>query len=110
MHVCGGHVQSISVIEKAAVCAMEVKAPTCHKAITKKKTCCKEDQLIFEGKSFKTQEVTSLQFQQAFWVVELPLIATIDLPSNATTRSEFVKYHPPLIDRDIRVQVQSFLI
>lgn len=109
MHVCGGHVQSVSVIEKASVCALEVYIPACHKSIAKK-TCCKEAQLTFEGKSFKAQESVSLQLQQAFWIVELPLITTLSLPINLTTGYEFIQYHPPLIDRDITVQVQSFLI
>lgn len=110
MHVCGGRVQSVSVIEKAAVCALEVKTQACHKTIVKNKTCCKEDQITFEGKSFKTHESTSLQMQQTSWVVALPLIATITLSPNTSTEFQFLHYSPPLIVRDITVQVQSFLI
>jgi hypothetical protein len=111
MHACGGKVQSVSVIEKAEACAMELDAaPTCHQSIAKKKTCCKEDQLTFEGKIFKVQESTSLQLQQAFWVVELPLITTISVSPNAVSEFQFLRYSPPLIDRDITIQVQSFLI
>lgn len=111
MHACGGKVQSVSVIKKAQACAMELAAaPTCHQEIVKKKTCCKEDQLTFEGKIFKTHESTSLQLQQAFWVVELPLITTISVSPNAVEEFQFLSYSPPLIDRDISIQVKSFLI
>jgi hypothetical protein len=111
MHLCGGHVQNISVIEKAAACAMELaKTPPCHKSIAKKKTCCTEDHITFEGKNFKSHELTSLQLQQAFWVVELPLIATISATPDAASEFQFLHYSPPVINRDITIQVQSFLI
>jgi len=110
MHVCGGRVQSVSVIEKAAVCALEVKTQGCHKTIVKNKTCCKEDQITFEGKSFKSHELTSLHVQQAFLVIELPFLATITLSPSLSSEFQFLQYTPPLIDRDITVQVQSFLI
>lgn len=110
MHLCGGHVQSISVIEKATACAMEVKTLPCHKAIAKRKSCCTEDHITFEGKIFKAHESTSLQLQQAFWVVELPLITTILVSPNSVEEFQFLSYSPPLIDRDITVQIQSFLI
>jgi hypothetical protein len=111
MHLCAGHVQSVSVIEKATPCAMEQLAKTlpCHKVMNKKKNCCSEDQITFEGKNFKTQEVTSLQLLQSSWVIELPLISSL-IPVNSVAESHLTHYSPPLIDRDITVQVQSFLI
>jgi hypothetical protein len=111
LHLCGGRVQSVSVIEKATPCAMEQLAKTlpCHKAMSKKK-CCSEDHITFEGKHFKSQEVTSLQLLQSSWVVELPLISSLVIPVNSVTESHLTQYSPPLIDRDITVQVQSFLI
>jgi hypothetical protein len=112
MHLCGGHVQSISVIEKATPCAMEQLAttPPCHKSMAKKKSCCTEDHITFEGKHFKSQDVTSLQLLQSFWVVELPLISSINVPVTSATEYHLSQYSPPLINRDITVQVQSFLI
>ncbi|MBL7872406.1 MAG: hypothetical protein JNM78_12390 [Cyclobacteriaceae bacterium] len=111
MHLCGGHVQSISVIEKATACAMELaKTPPCHKSMAKKKSCCTEDHIIFEGKHFKLQDETSLQLLQSSWVVELPLISSLLVPVTSVTESHLTQYSPPLIDRDITVQVQSFLI
>lgn len=112
MHLCGGHVQSISVIEKATPCAMEqiAKTPPCHKSMAKKKSCCTEDHITFEGKHFKSQDVTSLQLLQSSWVVELPLISSLIVHVASITESHLAQYSPPLIDRDITVQVQSFLI
>ncbi len=111
MHLCGGHVQSVSVIEKATPCAMELaKTPSCHKAMAKKKSCCTEDHITFEGKNFKSHELTSLHLLQSFWVVELPLISSLNVPVASATEFHLSQYSPPLIDRDITVQVQSFLI
>lgn len=111
MHLCGGHVQSVSVIEKATPCAMELaKTPPCHKSMAKKKSCCTEDHITFEGKSFKSHEVTSLLLLQSFWVVELPLISDLNIPVASATEFHLSQYSPPLIDRDITLQLRSFLI
>lgn len=110
MHLCGGHVQSVSVIEKATPCAMELaKTPPCHKAMAKKKSCCTEDHITFEGKHFKAHEVTSLQLLQSAWVADLPLISSL-IPVGSSIEYHLSQYSPPLIDRDITLQLLSFLI
>lgn len=111
MHLCGGHVQSVSVIEKAAPCAMEVKTPPCHKVkAPKKNSCCKDESLSFEGQHFKVQESVSLAAAHAAWTIELPLITTLSFASLHVSTDHYTSYKPPLIDHDITVFIQSFLI
>ena len=88
---------------------MELKAPTCHKV--KKSSCCDDEQLTFEGKDFKAQESISLEVTAQNWVAELPVILEInqhDVSTSALMTSDL--YKPPLLQQDIPVLLQSFLI
>lgn len=87
---------------------MELTAPSCHKS--SKHSCCDDEKLTFEGKNFKSQESVSLEVTQHSWIAALPLITkTFQIPVVSTT-TEYHNYKPPLIDSDIPVLIQSFLI
>lgn len=108
MHFCMDRIHSVSVIEKAAPCPMELNVPACHKAA--KHSCCDDEKVTFEGKSFKSQESVTLQIAQQSWIAVLPLISkTFQTPVVSAT-AEYHTYKPPLIDSDIPVLIQSFLI
>ncbi len=108
MHFCMDRIHSVSLIEKAAPCPMELNVPVCHNA--KKHSCCDDEQLTFEGKNFKSQESISLQIAQHSWIAVLPVIAEINQISNESSSTPVVSYKPPLISQDIPVLIQSFLI
>ncbi|MBL7861910.1 MAG: hypothetical protein JNJ65_12165 [Cyclobacteriaceae bacterium] len=109
MHVCGGIVQSLAVIEKAAPCPMELNTPACHKAGVKK-SCCLDEVFQYEGQDFKVQESATLLTLNSAWIVELPLIMEIVSPTIATNTHSYKAYKPPLLQHDIPVLIQSFLI
>ncbi len=108
MHLCGGSVQSVSLIEKATPCPMEVNTPPCHKALAKRASCCDDEQFLYQGQDFKNQESANIQVEQQALVVELPILAQI-IPV-ATVFSQPALYKPPLLQHDIPVLIQSFLI
>ena len=113
MHFCGGHVQSVSLIEEAAVCPMEVQLPPCHKKMAVKKSgCCEDKQVAFEGKDFNTQvqDFSMLTWQSINWVATLPMIMEVIQVNESLTFSNHTPYKPPIVGRDIPVLVQSFLI
>ncbi len=111
MHLCGGRVESIAILDKATPCAME-QLPPCHQQMMKKTGCCEDHELKIEGKdlSSKVQEVIQLQHQQFSWVLDLPIIQKVILSTESVSTSSFTYYSPPLLDRDITVLKQSFLI
>jgi hypothetical protein len=111
MHLCGGRVASISVIDEATPCVME-QLPACHQQLMKKMGCCEDQELKIEGKdlSSKIQEVVQLQHQQFSWVLDLPLIHKIILSTKSVSNFSLSYYSPPLLDLDITVLKQSFLI
>ena len=113
MHYCGGHVQSISLIEDADACPMEVQLPTCHRQEQIKKSgCCEDKHVAFEGKAFNTkvQDFSLLNWQAINWVASLPIIMEVIQVNEALTFSNHIPYKPPIVERDIPVLKQSFLI
>ena len=113
MHFCGGHVQSFSFIEEAAPCPMEVQLPPCHKKMTAKKSgCCEDKHVTFEGKDFNSQvqDFSILSWQAVNWIATLPIIMEVIQVNEAFTFSTNTPYKPPILERNIPVLVQSFLI
>jgi hypothetical protein len=113
MHFCGGHVQSVSLIEEATPCPMELQLPPCHKKMAVKKSgCCEDKQVVFEGKDFNAQvQVFSMFSLEAInWVATLPMIMEVIQFNEALAFSNQTPYKPPIVERDIPVLVQSFLI
>ena len=113
MHVCGGHVSSVALVQKAAPCLMEI-IPPCHGGIhleKKSNGCCEDKSVVFEGKDFNSKvEHISFELQTASWIAELPYIVSVS-PSNSTQAySSFTLYKPPLLSQDISVLVHSFQI
>ena len=110
MHFCGGHVQSFSLIEKAAPCVLEVEQAPCHKRMAiKKSTCCDDKEVAFEGKNF-SNKVHSLSPNTSLSIAVLPLIIEVVQINTARIASNHNSYKPPIVDRDIPVLIQSFLI
>jgi len=113
MHFCGGNVQSVSLIEEATPCPMEVQLPPCHKKMAVKKSgCCEDKHVAFEGKDFnaQVQDFSMLAWQSMNWVAALPVIMEVIQVNEAIAFSNHTPYKPPIVERDIPVLVQSFLI
>lgn len=113
MHFCGGNVQSVSLIEESSQCPMEVQLPPCHKKMAVKKSgCCEDKHVAFEGKDFNTQvqDFSTLTWQSINWAVTLPMIMEVIQVNESLTFSNHIPYKPPIVERDIPVLVQSFLI
>lgn len=113
MHFCGGDVQSVSLIEEAAPCPMEVQLPPCHKKMAIKKSgCCEDKHVAFEGKDFNTQvqDFSLLTWQSINWVAAPPMIMEVIQVNESQVFSNHTLYKPPIVERDIPVLVQSFLI
>lgn len=113
MHFCGGHVQNVSLIEDATPCPMEVQRPACHnKVAVKKSGCCEDKHVAFEGKDFNAQvlDFSFLTGQSINWVATLPMIMEVIQINESLAFSSHSPYKPPIVERDIPVLVQSFLI
>jgi hypothetical protein len=102
-------VQSVSLIEKATPCLMEINTPPCHKTFAKRSSCCDDEQFTYSGQSFNNQEAATIQIAQQAWVIDLPVLAQV-VPVASASYSHYPFYKPPLLQHDIPVLIQSFLI
>lgn len=103
-----GRVQSVAILHDAAPCAMEMMAADGMSAM---EGCCKDLQTKIEGNEYNFKNIKQIGIEyQSLWIAELPrLIETIDLEEAASFASHIL-YKPPLIDQDVPVLIQSFLI
>lgn len=126
MHYCGGELKSVSFFGKAKTChdmAGENETPMkdCphHKKMMAEKKGCSEDKDCCSNKTVQLQSDQDQKVQTNDFVVSKQLkqfvIAYVavffaddfDLQREATT---FAHYKPPLIQRDIPVLNQTFLL
>lgn len=112
MHFCGGHIQSVSLIDESDTCPMELQLPPCHKNMMKENGCCEDNHLTFEGKDFNYQanQLANLSPSFSGFIMNLPIIMEIVQVKESIQVSNYSPYKPPLVERDIPVLIQSFLI
>ncbi|MEQ8304857.1 MAG: hypothetical protein RIB47_15790 [Cyclobacteriaceae bacterium] len=107
-HLCMGRVQSVAILHEAAPCPMEMMAESGMGAMD---GCCQDTQTKIEGNEYHYKAVKEIGIEyQSLWVATLPqIIETLDL-TTASTFEGHTLYKPPLIERDVPVLIQSFLI
>ena len=78
----------------------------------KKSGCCEDKHVTFEGKDFNSQvqDFSILSWQAVNWIATLPMIMEVIQVNEAFTFSTNTPYKPPILERNIPVLVQSFLI
>ncbi len=79
---------------------------------TRRNGCCEEESIVLKGKETNAEVQAVAQIIPSFNLIAviLPVLYTVvdlDVFSAAT---RYAHYRPPLIERDITVLVQSFLI
>ena len=112
LHLCGGQVQSIALFTKAQPCK-DAQNP-CHgpQHHSKQKGCCEEESILLKGKETNAEVRTATQITPSFNLIAviLPVLYSIIEVDSFVATPLYAHYKPPLIDRDITVLVQSFLI
>lgn len=113
LHICGGSVQSIALFVKAQPCKMDMPK-SCHgsKAQTKRTGCCEEESILLKGKETTAELKTVTELTPTFNLISviLPVLYSINEVDSFSTSPQYAHYKPPLVDRDITILVQSFLI
>lgn len=117
-HLCGGEVQSMTIFGHAQACKEHIRGcdhdadPSDYDYVSVgHKGCCEEASVTIDSEKYSTkvsQTVTVKSLTDA-----LPLIVVSEQNLNfsfAAERGHFFNYRPPLIERDITVLVQTFLI
>ncbi len=113
LHLCGGNVQSIALFVKAQPCKMEMPK-SCHgsKAQAKQKGCCEEESILLKGKETNAELKTVTELTPSFKLISviLPVLYVINEVDSFSASPRYAQYKPPIVERDINIFVQSFLI
>jgi len=117
MHFCMGQLENIAFFSGAEPCEMVTQKSPCasdkhdsdcdHK-ITEK-SCCEDQTVVMEGHEDLTQ-VTKVAVPDFQMIAVLYAVVSFLFSATAVDHYTFNDYSPPLIERDIPVLVQSFLI
>lgn len=106
-HYCGQRLVDIALFGEAEACPMSFESASS----SKEAPCCKNRDILIEGedylssKSFDKQKVNNFEFLLVDLQYPLELLS---IQANAVHFVE--QYIPPLIEQDILLVVQSFLI
>ncbi|WP_306639760.1 HYC_CC_PP family protein [Sanyastnella coralliicola] len=115
-HYCGGKAVKTSIMlgQEDLSCGMTEMEPYCEKhhespTITSK-SCCENQYVRFEIEDdYRSSSIVEIPLQIGF--IAAFIIGYINLYFfDASTEAEYLKYSPPLLDLDIPVFIQSFLL
>ena len=109
VHLCGGHVQNISLFTQAEACAMEKQTPPCHKP--QSKPCCEDETIVHNGEDFKVN-LTTITFtpQYSVYIAFPSVLISEVIPDAPVVTVPFSLFDPPLPATDLTVALQVFLI
>lgn len=106
IHYCGQNIVDIALFGNAKTCSMESEVD-----LDLKKSCCADRNIFIESEDY----LSSKEFEkQAIKKVEI-LLVKLNFPIGILSEEQsigYVKKHytPPLIEHDITLVVQSFLL
>ncbi len=121
MHFCMGQLESIALFQQAKPCEMVTQPTPCannkhgqeceHVHVhTAKKGCCEDHFLQVEGQDELAQVAASVPMPDIQMVAVFYAVVSFLFDAPAVHTDSYKEYSPPLIERDIPVLVQSFLI
>lgn len=107
-HICMGRVQSVAILHDAAPCAMEMMAES---GMGTREGCCQDTQTKIEGNDLQVKNLKPIALEyQSLWVAELPWVIEVLQPESRISFDSGIYHIPPLIEREIPILHQSFLI
>lgn len=111
-HICMGEVTDSTFFIDVESCEMTVE--DCEMVIDtqkkiQKEKCCQDVQELIPGNQNEQQAIESFELNQVQFI--LAFTSTyLDLFEENTDLTPFKYYAPPLVDKDIKVLYQTFLI
>lgn len=118
IHFCMGRLESIALLAGAEPCEMAQQKTPCssdsqdldceHQEVTKK-GCCEDQTVVIEGHEDLTQ-VSKIAVPDFQMVAVLYAVVSFIFSTTSVDHYSYNDYSSPLIERDIPVLVQSFLI
>jgi len=111
-HVCMGEITDVSFFIEADTCGMTADycdAKDSLETKTEKEKCCNNLQELIQGNQNEQQALNSLELNQLQFILTFTY-TYLNLFEPSTDLNLANIYSPPLVDRDINVLYQTFLI
>lgn len=113
-HYCGGELQEVAInadVEPCPMCKTREEMPACHDTGDENNACCENEQDKIETSEFNTAKKAEKQLITDFQLIAFTYVLFENIhTSDIESKSYYKDYTPPLIDHDIPVEVQSFLL
>jgi hypothetical protein len=111
-HVCMGEITDVSYFNEADNCGMtpedcDMEKPS--EPIINKEKCCNDVHELVPGNQNEQQALKNLEIDQLQFILSYTLSSLILLEEEKELNS-FLVYSPPLVDKDVQVLYQTFLI
>ena len=113
-HICMGVVTDTSYFSDADSCGMIMDLEDCNidglsDDKVQKEKCCNDIHELIRGNQTEQQALQSFEIQKAQFLI-VSSYTYINLHENDTDKAPFRDHSPPLVDKDINVLYQTFLI
>ncbi len=110
-HYCGGDLVDSAVFSKAKSCSLDMAISSSTEGCTiQKDNCCKDLVIQVEGQNELISLATDLNFNQQVFIASF-VYSYINLFEELANKNvNFKDYTPPLVDNDLQVLFQTFLI
>ena len=110
-HYCGHKLVDRGFFSKAEACGMELQKPASPSDCElKKSNCCDDEVKQFTGQNELNTSFSSLNFEQQFFVASFTYTYLNLFEGLAVNIIPFKNYTAPLVDKEITVLYQVFLI
>ena len=110
-HYCGGDLVDSSVFSKAKSCSLDMEMSSPIEGCTiQKDNCCKDLVIQIEGQNELIPLATDLNFDQQVFIASFVYSYLNSFEELGDKTFNFKYYTPPLVDNDLQVLFQTFLI
>lgn len=110
-HYCGHKLVDRGLFSKAEACGMEMQKPSSsNNCELKKSNCCNDEVKQFTGQNELNTSFSSLNFEQQVFVASFTYAYLNLFEGLAGNIIPFKNYMPPLVDKEINVLYQVFII
>ena len=110
MHYCGETLVETAVFQKAKGCGMEMNRPSTEGCAITKKNCCDNKQLAIEGQDELQLSAEKIEFQHQVFLTSFVYAYVSLFEGFQEDIVPLNDYSPPLVERDIQVLYEVFLI
>ena len=111
MHYCGSRLVDVALFKEAKSCGMEqMQMLTSCGDMIKKKSCCKDKQVIIDGQDDLKDTLTQLSLEQQVFVTSFVYTYLNIVPDVNTSITSFIGHSPPIPDKDLQILYETFLI